>query len=204
MYNKKLKEAFEKLMNDKKVFNLVCLSLVIAFILLTINILTSEIGKNKEKDVLAAQGEVENGEVKEEKELLDYEEVEKKKLIDILSKIKGVGKVDVNMYFATSEIRVPAEESNTQRSTTEEEDSNGGKRVNNSQTDTKTIVMNSDSGESSPVILQINKPEITGVIIIAEGASNEQIKYDIQKAVSKLYNLSIANVNVYEMESSNN
>lgn len=202
MDNKKLKEVFNNLLQNKKVFNLVCLSLVIAFILLTINIITS--GNDKSLETFTNQEEnveqkTNNNEADKE---ITYEDAEKQKLIEILSKIKGVGKVDVSMYFATSEVRVPAEQSNTQVSTTEETDSNGGTRVNNSQTDSSTIVMQSESGQSNPVILQVNKPEITGIIVIAEGAGNEQIKYDIQTAVSKLYNLSVANVNVYEMESS--
>lgn len=202
MDNKKFKEVFNNLLQNKKVFNLVCLSLVIAFILLTINIITS--GNDKSLETFTNQEEnveqkTNNNEADKE---ITYEDAEKQKLIEILSKIKGVGKVDVSMYFATSEVRVPAEQSNTQVSTTEETDSNGGTRVNNSQTDSSTIVMQSESGQSNPVILQVNKPEITGIIVIAEGAGNEQIKYDIQTAVSKLYNLSVANVNVYEMESS--
>lgn len=202
MDNKKLKEVFNNLLQNKKVFNLVCLSLVIAFILLTINIITS--GNDKSLETFTNQEEnveqkTNNNDADKE---ITYEDAEKQKLIEILSKIKGVGKVDVSMYFATSEVRVPAEQSNTQVSTTEETDSNGGTRVNNSQTDSSTIVMQSESGQSNPVILQVNKPEITGIIVIAEGAGNEQIKYDIQTAVSKLYNLSVANVNVYEMESS--
>ena len=197
MNKKNLKEALNELLQNKKIFNLVCFSLVIAFILLTLNILTN--GMENKEDAIATQGEVESEE--KTKEELSYEDAEQKKLEEILTKMKGVGKVEVKMYFASSEVKVPAQENSNQTSRTEETDSNGGTRVNNSQTDSSTIVMQSESGESHPVILQINKPEITGIIITAEGASNEQIKYDIQTAVSKLYNLSVANVNVFEMES---
>ena len=49
-------------------------------------------------------------------------------------------------------------------------------------------------------ILQTNKPEISGVVIVAEGASSSKVKYDIQVAVSSLYGISIDKVNVYPMK----
>lgn len=196
MDNKKIKEKFSELLMDKKIFNLVCFVLVIAFILLTLNIITS---RDKEKNKTIET----NAEAMEpkESEKLTYEEAEERELLRILQSMKGVGEVEVKMYFATSEVKVPAEESNSQTSTTEESDTNGGKRVNNSKIDSSSIVMQNQEGDSSPVILQVNKPEVTGVIVVADGAADEQIKYDIQTAVSKLYNLSVANVNVFARES---
>ena len=60
--------------------------------------------------------------------------------------------------------------------------------------------MSSDSGKNEPYILQVNKPEISGVIIVAEGATSAKVKYDIQVAVSTLYGISIDKVNVYPMK----
>ncbi|MEG0295380.1 MAG: stage III sporulation protein AG [Clostridium sp.] len=200
MNNKKIKESLDKLIQNKKIFNLVCLALAIAFILLTISILNS--GSSKESDVLSNDVANNNGQATTTKELT-YEETQRKELIDILSKMKGVGEVDVKMHFATSEVKVPAKDNNKQTSVTEESDKQGGTRVNNSETDNSTVVMQSEGGESKPVFLQVNKPEVTGVVIVAEGATSEKVKYEIQTAVSKLYNLSVDKVNVMPMESSN-
>ena len=38
------------------------------------------------------------------------------------------------------------------------------------------------------------------MVIVAEGAENSKTKYEIEQAVSKLYNLSLDKVNVYSMK----
>ena len=60
--------------------------------------------------------------------------------------------------------------------------------------------MAGDGSSSEPYILQVNKPEISGVVIVAEGATSSKVKYDIQVAVSSLYDISIDKVNVYPMK----
>lgn len=57
-----------------------------------------------------------------------------------------------------------------------------------------------EGSKNEPYILQTNKPEISGVVIVAEGASSSKVKYDIQVAVSSLYGISIDKVNVYPMK----
>ncbi len=61
--------------------------------------------------------------------------------------------------------------------------------------------MQNDSNTSEPFITKTYKPQITGIIIVAEGAKSNKITYDIQKAVSSFYNLSLDKVNVYPMGS---
>ena len=63
------------------------------------------------------------------KELLNYEDQQKAELEKILSKMSGVGEVIVNIYFESGEIQVPATNSSTQTSETQEEDTNGGTRA---------------------------------------------------------------------------
>ena len=98
-------------------------------------------------------------------------------------------------------VKVPATNSSTQTSETQEEDTNGGTRVTKQETEGATVVMQSDSNTSEPFITKTYKPQITGVLIVAEGAKSSKITYDIQKAVSSLYNLSLDKVNVYPMGS---
>lgn len=54
------------------------------------------------------------------KELLSYEEDQKKQLEDILSKMSGVGQVVVTIHFESGETQVPATNSSTQTSETQE------------------------------------------------------------------------------------
>lgn len=129
-----------------------------------------------------------------------YEAQEKKELKNLLTKIENVGEVEVMIYFKSGEVKVPATENTTQEVTTEETDNQGGKRTNTQQTDGSKVVMAVEGSKNEPYILQTNKPEISGVAIVAEGASSSKVKYDIQVAVSSLYGISIDKVNVYPMK----
>ncbi|NRT27372.1 stage III sporulation protein AG [Clostridium beijerinckii] len=114
--------------------------------------------------------------------------------------MNGVGDVEVMMSFENGGEKVPAYDKNNQKSTTEENDTEGGKRVTNQDTDASKTVMTTSDGNNEPFILKTYKPKITGIIILAEGADNSKIKYGIEQAVSKLYNLSLDKVNVYSMK----
>lgn len=201
----KINEEINKLMQNKKLINCLIVLLVIIFLWLAVsNFIGDDSGLTKGNDdnipIGAQEVSSEEG-VTTSKELLDYEEEQREKLEEILSKIDGVGEVVVNIYFESSEVKVPATNSSTQTSETQEEDTNGGTRLTKQETEGATVVMQSDSRTSEPFITKTYKPQITGVLIVAEGAKSSKITYDIQKAVSSLYNLSLEKVNVYPMGS---
>lgn len=203
----KLNEEINKLMKNKKFVNCLLVLLVIIFLWLAVSNFigddSSLVKGNSENKPIGAKevlGQEEEG-VTTSKELLDYETEQKEKLENILSKIDGVGEVVVDIYFESSEVKVPATNSNTQNSETKEEDNNGGTRLTKQETGRETVVMKSNSSPSEPFITKTYKPQITGVLIVAEGAKSSKITYDIQKAVSSLYNLSLDKVNVYPMVS---
>ncbi|KPU44917.1 hypothetical protein OXPF_13950 [Oxobacter pfennigii] len=131
---------------------------------------------------------------------LSYEEKMKKELMDILSLIDGVGQVNVMIYFQTGTEAVPAYSQNTSVRVTEENDSSGGKRVTNENTNSNTIVTINEAGVSKPFIVQELKPKISGVIVIAEGAGNPDIKYKLYEAVKTVFNLEQYKINIYPMQ----
>jgi stage III sporulation protein AG len=201
MGKKDYKKVMANIINDKKFLNAVCIALVLAFILLAINFLSNTRKKpNSSVSVNSEETEKLNIQNESNKIIEDYEEQQKDELKDLLRKIEGVGEVDVMIHFKSGEVKVPATETTTTETLTEESDNQGGQRTNTAQTDGTTVVMAGDGGSSQPYILQINKPEISGVVIVAEGASSSKVKYDIQVAVSSLYDISIDKVNVYPMK----
>ena len=114
--------------------------------------------------------------------------------------MNGVGDVDVMITFENGEEKVPAYDKTEQKSTTEETDTQGGKRVNNQNNDNSKVVMTQNDGKNEPFILTTYKPKVVGIVIVAEGAENSKTKYEIEQAVSKLYNVSLDKVNVYSMK----
>lgn len=186
-----------KIFGQKKIKNLLALCLILAFLVLAINVLLPSGGSilstsakdNSEKDKKVQTTEVE-----------DYEKKQKEDLINILKKINGVGDVDVMISFENGEEKVPAYDKTKQNSTSVETDTGGGKRENSQNTDGNKIVMTTNNGNNEPFILETKKPKIIGVLVVSEGAADSKIKYQIETAVSNLYNLSLDKVNVYSMK----
>lgn len=194
MDKKKLISEFKKLLDDKKITNLLTIALVIAFIILALNVFYPDMFKKEDiKSTLSEEVEINN--IKDE-----YEEAQKEELKSILENMYGVGEVKVMISFKSGESKILAYNSSKQIVSTEEKDTEGGTRVSNQTDDGSTVVMTNEGGDNEPFIVETYKPKIEGIMILAEGASDSKIKYDIQKAVSSLYGLSAEKVNVYPMK----
>lgn len=90
-------------------------------------------------------------------------------LKDILSKIQGVGKVDVLITYSETSSISPVYNESHSTSTTEELDTEGGKRTIESTNMNKEIVLEDRSGESQFITEKIIMPKVEGAIVIAEG-----------------------------------
>lgn len=201
MGKKDYKKEITNILNDKKFLNVVCIALILAFVLLAISFVSTS--RKKTNESVSVNGTENNldsgGEVS--KILNGYEEKEMEDLKNLLGKIQDVGQVEVKIHFKSGEVKVPAREDSTQEAVTEETDNQGGKRISDQQTEGTKVVMSDNGISTEPYILQVNKPEISGVVVVATGATSSKVKYDIQVAVSNLYGISIDKVNVYPMKS---
>ncbi|AOZ91462.1 stage III sporulation protein AG [Paenibacillus crassostreae] len=108
---------------------------------------------------------------------------------DILEKIVGVGTVDVLVTVdSTEEIVIQRNVKDTQQ-TSEENDSNGGKRSTTQYTRDGEIVTYESSGSETPIITKKVKPQVRGVLIVAKGAENQVVRNLIVDAVAKGLNV---------------
>ena len=198
----KIIKEIKKILAQKQLRNLIVVCIVLGFVLIATDVLlpSSKTLSNNKLSSSNITEKVDDTLITDKTDEKNYEEMQKTELQNILKKMNGVGDVEVMMSFENGEQKLPAYDKNTQKSTTEETDNQGGKRVNNQNTDGSTIVMTTSDGNNEPFILTTYKPKINGVIILAEGASNSKTKYEIEQAVSKLYNLSLDKVNVYSMK----
>ena len=201
MDNKKLSDNLKSLSKNKGFINALIFLLVVLFIWL---VLTSFNKVNFSNNNNGNDGSNTNGASEvdaalstESKVSLSYEQAQKEELEEILSKIEGVGKVSVMIRFESGEVKVPAVDSSNQISKTAEDDGNGGTRTTEQESQGDTVVMSSNGSSSNPFITKTYNPAVTGVIITAEGATSSKVKYEIQLAVSKLYDIGLDKVNVY-------
>ena len=114
---------------------------------------------------------------------LSYEEELERKLEAILKELAGAGATKVMVTTSTSDEMILAEEVVESFQQTDETDKSGGVKSNTKQDTTRKVVM--EKGDT-PIVLSTNKPQLEGVLVLAEGANNSQVKAAIIKAVSSV------------------
>lgn len=121
------------------------------------------------------------------------------KLENILSKIEGVGKVNVCINYSESSEVIAMYNENSKVSTTEETDTSGGIRKIQENNEQKDIVYKEENGEKIPITKKIVQPKIEGAIITAKGANNTNTKANIIQAVEAVTGLATHKIQVFEM-----
>ena len=117
----------------------------------------------------------------------------------ILSKIQGVGEVQVFVnYSETSEVIAMYNET-TKTSNTEENDTAGGIRKIQETDSQKDIIYQEENGEKTPITQKVIQPKIEGAIITAKGAKSAEIKANIIQAVEAVTGLATHKIQVFEM-----
>ena len=121
-------------------------------------------------------------------------------LENILETMEGVGKVKVLINYAETSTTVAMYNETKTESTTEETDTEGGRR-NVTQTDTqKEIAYTSETGKSAPITEKIVMPTIEGAVITAEGAGNVNVKSNIISATQAVTGLATHKIQVFQMQ----
>ncbi|CAM3800252.1 stage III sporulation protein AG [Mesobacillus zeae] len=114
-----------------------------------------------------------------------YEEACEAQLKDALEGIAGVRDVSVMVNVDATEKKVLEKNTVTQSQTTDETDRDGGSRkVEDLSKDEQLVIVRSGEKET-PIVLETKKPEIRGVLVVARGAENIQVKKWILEAVTR-------------------
>ena len=110
------------------------------------------------------------------------------RLADILGEIEGAGEVKVMITYAGTGDKITAETTNTHTTTT-----NGSTSSTTTTTTTSSPVL---SG-SDVVILQEKMPEIKGVIVVAEGASDMKVKLKLMQATATVLGINANSIQIF-------
>lgn len=183
----KLKEYLKKTNNNEFIRNI----LIIFIIGIMIFILADMLNAGKKKTIDNRENSVEEPAYSIPS---DYSTVLEKKLEEILSQLKGVGKVNVMITLEETTEIVPAFNTTKNNETTKETDSQGGTREIVREDMTIQVVT---GDEGSPIVLKEIKPTIKGVIVIAEGAEDLSVKEMLYEAVKTVLGIPGNRVEVY-------
>ncbi|MDF2819655.1 MAG: hypothetical protein K0R15_96 [Clostridiales bacterium] len=118
------------------------------------------------------------------------------RLKEVLSKVAGVGKVEVMITLKSSKELVINKDKQIQSSTSSEKDSEGGERTTNSLTNSENTIMGSTD---EPYVLKEMEPTINGIIIVAEGGDSIIIKNELTIAAQALFDVPVHKIKVMKM-----
>jgi stage III sporulation protein AG len=136
------------------------------------------------------------GEKKQNKSMKDYEEYYENQLKEALEQIVGVDEVNVVVTVDSSEEKIYEKNESSQKQRTNETDQEGGKRSIEESSKEDQIVIIQDGEKEVPIISETKKPKVSGVLVVAGGADNIQIKKWIIEAVSRVLDVSTHRVAV--------
>lgn len=192
----------------KKIFkkdNLIVLILVGA-LLVIIALPAKDDGASESED---AQTEVQNSSVihTEDRGVTDaaysddeYARQLEQRLNDVLSQMKGVGQVRVMITLKSSPELVVEKEQPYLRSSTTENDSQGGNRVvSQTEMEENTVYMTNGS-ITEPYVIKTLPPQVEGVVVVAQGAGTGTIDRTIVEMVQALFDVEAHKVKVVKME----
>ncbi len=105
------------------------------------------------------------------------------KLCEMLRQVEGAGRVEVSVRLSSTTRSEYAVNNTTGKKTTQEKDQGGGTRTTTEDTGSGVLVMNrSGSGGEQPVVERETAPQIAGVLVVADGASDARVKAKLYEA----------------------
>lgn len=189
----KLKELLNPKNQKKTSTGLIVLLFAGAIVLLLSNFFLPE---NNNNGIIS--GEENNNPTKNyESELTedDYVISVESRLKEILKKIQGVGEVHVMITFEDTAEKVPVFNTTQTVEKTDEKDAQGGTREVTREDLSQQIAY--ENGSDSLMILKETNPKVRGVIVVAEGAENIEIKEKLYSAVKTVLGITGNRVEIY-------
>ena len=199
-----LKEKFQSLIKSedgkskKNLENAIVFVIILVVTIIIINtIWGGNESKKEEKTTQDNSVQLVNSDVESVETSGDTE----KSIKQILSKINGVGKVEVLITYSESSQVVAMYNEKNNESQTKEEDKSGGTRTIQENTTDKERIYTEENGKKVPVTEKMVMPKMEGALIVAEGANNAEVKTNIIQAVEALTGLATHKIQVLEMKS---
>ncbi len=171
-------------------FILLIIALVATLILSLLRGLNSQPAQDRDAETRVQMSE-QVSEASSERPQEEWVQIEKtlsSQLEEILGQIEGAGRVKVMVSLATGPLKEFEKNRQTDERQTEEQDASGGTRLVSEYSESGEVVFYrvSDGREERPVIQQVIKPEIEGVLVVASGADDSRVKLVLLRAVKTL------------------
>lgn len=121
------------------------------------------------------------------------------RLEEVLSAIRGAGRVEVMITYDTGSQLVPAMSTDTQTGISESVGADSRTVTENSTQSSKPATISGGGGSETVILTQI-EPKVRGVIVIAEGAADVSVRLRLQNAVRTVLGVKGEQIEVFEMK----
>jgi stage III sporulation protein AG len=134
-------------------------------------------------------------------EMEQYEIQYENQIKESLEQIVGISDVTVMINLAETERMVYEKNSSTKQQKTDETDREGGTRKVDDVSRDEEVVIVREGDQEKPLLVQKEKPQVRGVLIVAEGVENAQVKGMVVEAVSRVLDVPAHRVSVMPKKS---
>ncbi|MCG8539759.1 MAG: stage III sporulation protein AG [Clostridia bacterium] len=192
---KKIREKLDRGNSKEMINNLAVVAIVCVIILISLSVFFPNSDLNAGDNNSSTEGVSSENNIPSSA----YSDSMEDRLKKILSKIEGVGEVEAMITYETSTEVVPASNVTKSQQTTKEQDREGGTRVVEQENTSENIVtVSGQSYDNAPIVIKEIKPVIRGVIVVAEGAEDPQVKSRLIDAVTTIFQIKSHRVKVYD------
>lgn len=169
------------------------LMILLAGVLLLVIALPADQGT--ETALNAAQDETEADD-----SFLSESEILERKLKNILGQVEGIGRTEVMLTLKSdgrSIVEKDVEQSQGKEENGEEGNAASSSEINSSES---TVFQKDMHGNETPYVTEKLKPEIDGVLVIAQGAGSGSVASEITEAVMALFGVPAHKIKVMKMK----
>ncbi|WP_017727009.1 stage III sporulation protein AG [Halalkalibacterium ligniniphilum] len=132
----------------------------------------------------------------EQNSMEDYEIRYENQLKESLEQIVGLSDVTVMINLAETERYVYETNTSTKQQNTNETDREGGTRKVDDLSRDEQVVIVRNGDKEEPVLIRKEKPQIRGVLVVAQGVEQAQVKAWVVEAVSRVLDVPAHRVSV--------
>jgi stage III sporulation protein AG len=115
-------------------------------------------------------------------ELTRMEEAQAKELAGVLTQIQGAGRVTVSVSLEAGPAIEVVSDLRTEQTKTTEKAQDGSTRQTETTSNSQQHLLSKGGTSDAPVVAKQSRPLIAGVIVVAEGAWNAEVRERLQKA----------------------
>ncbi|QQK75920.1 stage III sporulation protein AG [Salicibibacter cibarius] len=157
---------------------------------------SSSSGVNEEQEETGVPSNDTEGQQHPLGDIAELEHAYANQLEETLESMSGVSGVDIVVNLEASESKVYEKDTTSREQITDETDTEGGNRTLEEGTDEETLVLIQEGDSEQPLLIRTEKPDVTGVLVVAEGVEELDHKESVIEAVTRTLDVPAHRVSV--------